>query len=320
MANDKNRARLKHHRSRRVVLLQQWLYAWSKTKDDLYKNFWSTLLTIMVIAISLTLPSTCYLLWKNTHIAAEQWYPTPQLTVYFDLTLSDADAAKIAEQLRLEDGIKSMTFLTRSESLREFREWSGFDEALNMLPDNPLPSVALLYPDDKFNTSEQLAILRERVLMVDGVSDVRLDDGWFTRLTALTQLVAIAAGFLATLMVAAVFLVISNSIRLNIFSRRQSINVMKLIGATDGFIMRPFLNNGAILGFIGAIFAIIMSGALLSGLASTVTKTATAFSTTFHLESFNWEEILILLLVSTMIGWLAAWLATAKHLNDFSPH
>lgn len=319
MANNTNRVRLKL-RSQSDVWWQQWLYAWNKTKEDLYRNCWSTLLTIMVIAISLTLPTTCYLFWKNTNIAAKQWYPTPQLTVYFDLSLSDDDAARLAEQLRNEEGIKSMTFLTRSESLREFREWSGFDEALNMLPENPLPSVALLYPNDNFTSPELLSVLRERVQMVDGISDVRLDDGWFTRLTALTQLVAIAVGLLATLMIAAVFLVISNSIRLNIFSRRQSINVMKLIGATDGFIMRPFLNNGAILGFSGAIFAIILSESVLGVLASVVTKTATVFNTTFHLEGLYIEEISILLLVSAMIGWLAAWLATAKHLNDFSPH
>ncbi|WP_341535614.1 FtsX-like permease family protein, partial [Serratia marcescens] len=80
----------------------------------------------------------------------------------------------------------------------------------------------------------------------------RMDDSWFARLAALTGLAGQIAAIIGVLMIVAVFLVIGNSVRLSIFSRRDTINVMKLIGATDGFILRPFLNGGAMLGFAGA--------------------------------------------------------------------
>lgn len=307
------------HASLGSVFREHWRYAWNSAKFDLLRRPWSTVLTVMVIAISLTLPTTCYLLWKNVNTAANQWYPTPQLTVYLDLSLSDEEARLAAEQLTRVNGVESMTFLSRVEALTEFREWSGFGDAIEMLDENPLPAVAMLLPTEQFESPTQLQVLRERVRDVSGVYDVRLDDGWFTRLTALTGLVALIAGLITALMIVAVFLVIGNSIRLSIFSRRDTINVMKLIGATDGFIMRPFLNSGAVLGLVGALATVVLSQLLIWGLSTAVSNAASVFSAVFHLQGLSWEEALLLILVATMIGWTAAWLATMQHLRHFSP-
>jgi len=157
------------------------------------------------------------------------------------------------------------------------------------------------------------------VAAVPGVGEVRMDDSWFARLAALAGLVGQVATTIALLMIIAVFLVIGNSIRLSIFSRRDTINVMKLLGATDGFILRPFLNGGALLGLGGAAVSLILSEILVWQLASVVTKVAAIFGTTFNLQGLDWMEMLLLLLISTMIGWVAAWLATVQHLRQFTP-
>ncbi|MNV76619.1 Cell division protein FtsX [compost metagenome] len=146
-----------------------------------------------------------------------------------------------------------------------------------------------------------------------------MDDSWFARLSSLTGLVGQVAAMIGVLMVVAVFLVIGNSVRLSIFSRRDTINVMKLIGATDGFILRPFLNGGAMLGFFGALLSLVLSGAMVWRLESVVTGVAKVFGTTFTLHGLGWDEALLLLIVSAMIGWIAAWLATVQHLRRFTP-
>jgi len=120
-------------------------------------------------------------------------------------------------------------------------------------------------------------------------------------------------------MVVAVFLVIGNSVRLSIFARRDTINVQKLIGATDGFILRPFLYGGALLGFGGAVLSLLLSEVLVLRLQSVVAQVATVFGTTFVLEGFSWDEGLLLLLIAAIIGWIAAWLATVQHLRRFTP-
>lgn len=319
---NKNRApRTNHPKSRSLQggWQEQWRYAWVNTLRDMLRQPLATLLTIMVIAISLTLPSICYLVWKNVSQAATQWYPTPQLTVYLDKSLDDNAAEAVLGKIKAEEGVDKVNYLSRTEALGEFRNWSGFGGALDMLEENPLPAVAVVSPQLSFQTTQTLTTLHDRLKAIAGVEDVRLDDSWFSRLVALTGLVGQIATVIGMLMVAAVFLVIGNSVRLNIFSQRESINVMKLIGATDGFILRPFLNGGALLGFCGAIVSLILSQCLVWKLSGAVSQVAAVFGTTFAVRGLGFDEVILLVLIAIIIGWAAAWLATVQHLRRFTP-
>lgn len=298
---------------------EQWRYAWNNTFLDMMRQPLATFLTVMVIAISITLPSLCYLVWKNVNHAANQWYPTPQITVYLDKKVSDESATGLVSQLQALDGVENVNYISRDNALSEFREWSGFGSALDMLSDNPLPALAIVTPKTEFLDSDKRVTLREGIRNLQGVSDVKTDDSWFSRLSALTKLVGNISGTIAVLMIIAVFLVIGNSVRLNIFSRRETISIMKLIGATDGFILRPFLNGGMLLGLFGALFSLIMSQALVWKLDSSVAETAKVFGTLFSVTGLSWDESLLVLVVSAMIGWIAAWLATVRHLRQFTP-
>nr|WP_249215833.1 permease-like cell division protein FtsX [Citrobacter sp. JGM124] len=298
---------------------EQFRYAWEGALQDLKSKPLATFLTVMVIAISLTLPSVCFIVYKNVNQAASQYYPSPQITVYLDKALDDDAAQRVLGTLESEEGVDKVNYLSRDEALGEFRNWSGFGGALDMLEENPLPAVAIVNPKIDFQTTENLNTLRDRLAHVQGVDEVRMDDSWFARLAALTGLVGRIAGMIGILMVAAVFLVIGNSVRLSIFARRDTINVQKLIGATDGFILRPFLYGGALLGFSGAFLSLILSEILVMRLSSAVTQVAQVFGTQFSLSGLGFDECLLLLLVSSMIGWLAAWLATVQHLRRFTP-
>lgn len=299
--------------------LEQWRYAWRGTLFDMCRQPLATLLTIMVIAISLTLPGTCYIIWKNVSQAAAQWYPAPQLTVFLSKSLDDTAAENVADALKKTAGVDNVNYLSREEALGEFRNWSGFGGALDMLEQNPLPAVVILTPKIDFQSQQAMRDLRGQVEKVDGVEEVRMDDNWFARLTALTGLVARIAMLVGGLMIAAVFLVIGNSVRLSIFARRDTINVQKLIGATDGFILRPFLYGGALLGMLGALCALILSECLVLRLETVVDQVTQIFGTSFHLHGLDWDEALLLLLIAAMIGWVAAWLATVQHLRRFTP-
>ncbi|MGL5241074.1 MAG: permease-like cell division protein FtsX [Kluyvera ascorbata] len=301
------------------VFNEQVRYAWQGALQDLKSKLFATFLTVMVIAISLTLPSVCYMVYKNVNTAASQYYPSPQITVYLEKTLDDDAAAKVVGQLQAEQGVDKVNYLSRDEALGEFRNWSGFGGALDMLEENPLPAVAVVIPKIDFQTTEALNTLRDRVAQIQGVNEVRMDDSWFARLASITGLVGRVAAMIGVLMVAAVFLVIGNSVRLSIFARRDTINVQKLIGATDGFILRPFLYGGALLGFAGAFLSLILSEILVMRLSSAVTEVARVFGTQFELSGLSFDECLLLLLLCSMIGWVAAWLATVQHLRHFTP-
>lgn len=301
------------------VFNEQVRYAWQGALQDLKSKPFATFLTVMVIAISLTLPSVCYMVYKNVNTAASQYYPSPQVTVYLQKTLDDDAAARVVAQLQAEQGVEKVNYLSRDEALGEFRNWSGFGGALDMLEENPLPAVAVVIPKLDFQSTDSLNTLRDRVAQVDGVDEVRMDDSWFARLASITGLVGRVSAMIGVLMIAAVFLVIGNSVRLSIFARRDTINVQKLIGATDGFILRPFLYGGALLGFSGAFLSLILSEILVMRLSSAVTDVARVFGTQFELSGLSFDECLLLLLLCSMIGWIAAWLATAQHLRRFTP-
>ncbi|ARD58638.1 cell division protein FtsX [Kosakonia radicincitans DSM 16656] len=301
------------------VFNEQVRYAWHGALQDLKSKPLATFLTVMVIAISLTLPSVCYMVYKNVNQAASQYYPSPQITVYFDKTLDDNAAQQVVAQLQSEQGVEKVNYLSREDALGEFRNWSGFGGALDMLEENPLPAVAVVVPKLDFQSTDSLNTLRDRISHLQGIDEVRMDDSWFARLASLTGLVGRVSAMIGLLMVAAVFLVIGNSVRLSIFARRDTINVQKLIGATDGFILRPFLYGGALLGFSGAFLSLILSEILVMRLSSAVTEVAKVFGTQFELSGLSFDECLLLLLVCSMIGWIAAWLATVQHLRHFTP-
>ena len=301
------------------VFNEQVRYAFQGALQDLKSKPLATFLTVMVIAISLTLPSVCYMVYKNVNQAASQYYPSPQITVYLDKALDDNAAAQVVGQIQAEQGVEKVNYLSRDEALGEFRNWSGFGGALDMLEENPLPAVAVVIPKLDFQGTDSLNTLRDRITRINGIDEVRMDDSWFARLAALTGLVGRVSAMIGVLMVAAVFLVIGNSVRLSIFARRDTINVQKLIGATDGFILRPFLYGGALLGFSGAFLSLILSEILVMRLSSAVTEVAQVFGTKFNISGLAFDECLLLLLVCSMIGWIAAWLATVQHLRHFTP-
>lgn len=289
-------------------------YAWRNVFNDFQQHIMASLLTIFVIAISISLPTIGFLLWKNANAAAHQWYPTPNLTIYLDKALTIEKTNQLIEQIKQYPEVDSVDYLSQDETLDEFRLWSGFSDAIDMLSENPLPAVIIIFPKDEAKNTTTLHALQTELIKHKGIDDVRLDDSWFTRLTALTDMVKAIVWIVSIFMIIAVSLVIGNSIRLAIFARRQTIVVMQLIGATEGFILRPFLYSGAFNGFVSAVLALIMSEIFIFQIDAMILNVSSIFGTIFTIEGLNWDEALSIIFISTMIGWLSALIATKKYL------
>lgn len=184
---------------------------------------------------------------------------------------------------------------------------------------NPLPPVAIITPKVHFQSADTLKTLRALFAATQGVDEVRMDERWLTRLSALTGLLGKVSAMIGILVVIAVFLVIGNSIRLSIFRRCNTISVMRLINATYGFILRPFLNDGALLGLAGAVLSLILSGTLVWQLESVVANVAMVVWYHFVRHGLSWDQAILLLVIWAMIGLLSAWLAPVQHLCRFTP-
>ncbi|WP_288677668.1 permease-like cell division protein FtsX [Aggregatibacter segnis] len=291
----------------------QSVYVLRAVLADLLKRKFATLLTVLVIAVSLTIPTVSYLLWKNIHHATTQFYPESELTVYLHKNLSEEDANLVVEKIRQQEGVESLNYISRQESLNEFRHWSGFSEELDVLDDNPLPAVVMIKPTKAFNESQQRNELRENLDKIKGVQEVRLDNDWLEKLTALTWLVAHVAIFCTVLMAIAVFLVIGNSIRADVYSNQANIEVMKLLGATDQFILRPFLYTGMIYAALGGFFACIFSSLTIGYFTGAVKYVTDIFAVNFNLNGLGLVEFLFLIVVCIIMGYIGAWLSATRY-------
>ncbi len=291
----------------------QSVYVLRAVLADLMKRKFATLLTVLVIAVSLTIPTVSYLLWKNIHHATTQFYPESELTVYLHKNLSEEDANLVVEKIRQQEGVESLNYISRQESLNEFRHWSGFSEELDVLDDNPLPAVVMIKPTKAFNESQQRNELRENLDKIKGVQEVRLDNDWLEKLTALTWLVAHVAIFCTVLMAIAVFLVIGNSIRADVYSNQANIEVMKLLGATDQFILRPFLYTGMIYAALGGFFACIFSSLTIGYFTGAVKYVTDIFAVNFNLNGLGLVEFLFLIVVCIIMGYIGAWLSATRY-------
>jgi putative protein insertion permease ftsX len=293
----------------------QSVYVLRAVLADLLKRKFATLLTVLVIAVSLTIPTVSYLLWKNIHHATTQFYPESELTVYLHKSLSEEDANLVVEKIRQQEGVESLNYISRQESLNEFRHWSGFSEELDVLDDNPLPAVVMIKPSKAFNESQKRNELRENLDKIKGVQEVRLDNDWLEKLTALTWLVAHVAIFCTVLMAVAVFLVIGNSIRADVYSNQANIEVMKLLGATDQFILRPFLYTGMIYAALGGFFACIFSSLTIGYFTGAVKYVTDIFAVNFNLNGLGLVEFLFLLVVCVIMGYIGAWLSATRYIR-----
>lgn len=298
-------------------LSMQTRYTLRSAWQDLLKRKFGTLLTVLVIAVSLTIPTLSYLLWKNTHFAASQFYPEPELTVYLHKNLAENDVNTVVEHIRQFDTekIESLNYISRQQSLDEFRSWSGFGEALDILDDNPLPAVVVLKPLKMYASPENMLALREGLQKIKGVQEVRLDNNWLDKLSALTDMIGRVAIACTLLMFLAVFLVISSSIRSDVSNGRASIEVMQLLGATDHFIARPFLYTGMLYGLLGSTLAILFSLLMIGYFTGIVRYVADMFTVKFDLQTFDLSEIVLIVVATVFLGWFSAKIATNRYIR-----
>ena len=173
----------------------------------------------------------------------------------------------------------------------------------------------MIKPSKAFNESQQRNELRENLDKIKGVQEVRLDNDWLEKLTALTWLVAHVAIFCTVLMAIAVFLVIGNSIRADVYSNQANIEVMKLLGATDQFILRPFLYTGMIYAVLGGFFACIFSSLTIGYFTGAVKYVTDIFAVNFNLNGLGLVEFLFLLVVCIIMGYIGAWLSATRYIR-----
>ncbi|MCZ6585618.1 MAG: permease-like cell division protein FtsX [Gammaproteobacteria bacterium] len=276
-----------------------------------------SLMTIVVIAIALALPTGLRVLLNNAQILSGSWDGAIDFTVYLKLDVDTARAEELTRDVQAREDVTQTVFISRSEALAEFRAYSGFGEALDVLDENPLPHALIVRPAS--GDKADVEALAGALALMPETDFVQLDTAWVERLNGILDLARRVVDMATILLSLAVVLVIGNTIRLEINNRREEIQVVKLVGGSDGFIRRPFLYMGFFYGLAGAAMAALTVTLSLSLLASPAHALAQLYGSSFNLAGLTWLQTLLLLGSGALLGWAGAGVAAARHLRAIEP-
>ncbi|WP_428100282.1 permease-like cell division protein FtsX [Candidatus Rariloculus sp.] len=276
-----------------------------------------SLLTVLVIATALALPAGLRVLVGNVDALSGTWEGAPDFTVYLHDTVTEQRARELASEIDARGDVATVAFISRADALEEFRAQSGFGEALDALEENPLPHTLVVRPGP--STIGEMEALAESLGSLEETSLVQLDTQWVARLRGILVLVERVVDIVSGLVALAVILVIGNTIRLEVNNRSTEIEVMKLVGGSDGFIRRPFLYLGFCYGLAGSLVAVLLVGVALALMQAPVRALAELYASAHTLTGLGWRDTFVLLGGGAALGWAGAWLATARHLRAIEP-
>ena len=295
------------------------LQAFFYSLGTIWRNPFSSLMTIAVIGIALALPSGLHVILKNVQGISAGWENAAQISLFLKTGIAEEQARKMVTSLEAMPEITSVKYLSPADALEEFRHLSGFGDALNALDENPLPSLLIVQPATEFTAPAQVGRLLDRLRDFNEVDMAQLDMEWIKRLYALMEIGKRGVMVLGALLALAVLLIIGNTIRLAIQNKRDEIEVQKLIGATDAFIRRPFLYSGIWHGFLGAIIAWLLVAISLWLLNGPVQRLSLLYDSNFELGVLGLTASATLLAAGAILGLLGAWAAVGKHLREIEP-
>ena len=279
-----------------------------------------TVLTVMVIAIALALPASLYLTVDNVQQLGSNFESSAQITVFVNKGAKPEAIEGLEKKLNGMAGVTSVEYISAQQALLEFKALSGFGSALRYLEDNPLPAVFLVQPmmEGEVDLVQTQKIITD-ITALPVVDDVQIDMAWLQRLHSLIEMghkIVLALGITLGI---GVLLVIGNTIRLAIESRRNEIIVVKLVGGTNAYVRRPFLYTGLLLGLFGALIASIMLFSCLMWISSSVENLASLYQSQYRLQGLGITGFLSLMLIGGVFGLGGAWIAVSRHLRDIEP-
>jgi len=229
------------------------LYSFREGIIGLKRVRMATFLTISTIAITHILLGIFLLFTINVHRLVDVFKNRVTLEVFIDNGLSEAGQKYLGEKISAISGIESVVYVSKEDALKTFAKETGIDP-VSILGSNPLPSSFRIKISNNKLTPEGIEEIKKSVLNLEGVDEVVYNSAFFKTVIKNSSRVLIVDSFLFGLVMLSSVLLVANTLRLSIFAQEKSIKIMELVGATRGFIRRPYLIQGVIQGLAGGLF------------------------------------------------------------------
>ncbi|HSH97021.1 MAG: permease-like cell division protein FtsX [Methylophilaceae bacterium] len=279
-------------------------------------NLLATLLMFCVMGVTLCLPGILYVIVDNLNRLAGDIKGEPQISLFLKQDIKADTINDLDKKLSLHAAVKTYRFVSKDTAWQDLQATSGTAEITHNLEKNPLPDAYFVTP----RNLEPVAIeaLQQEMQQWSGVEIAQADANWVKRLYAMLELGKKAILALVLLLGFALIAIIGNTIRLQILTQREEIEVSRLIGATDRFIRRPFLYAGAIYGLGGGLAATLFLASVITLFNSSVTEIAASYGSNFHLALPSLATSLIMIASALSLGWIGSYIAVGRSLSKLN--
>lgn len=279
----------------------------------------TSMMTIAVLAIAIALAGGFYIIVANMQQLTGSLEASNQISLFLKSDVSRQRSKALADRLAGRHDVHQVRLISKQQALEEFKQYSGFGDALDALQQNPLPDVIQVLPQDVLHDHAGVRQLLTELQEIPEVDFAQLDMQWVKRLQSIMQLARRGVMMLSVLLGLAVLFITGNTIRLELHSRRDEVVIAKLVGATHAFIQRPFLYSGFWYGFFAGVIAWLVVLCMVLLIEQPVERIALLYDGYFQVLFFGFGETLLLLLISTMLGVLGSWLVLNYQLRQLQP-
>ena len=283
---------------------------------QLFKQPLATLLILVMLAIAMSLPLALYLGVQSSQAVLGKLNESPQITLYMEQNSDEADSAVVKELLAADKRIEKSEFIGKAQGLSELQTSMGEQDIVSMLDSNPLPDAFVVSPKPGGTPSEMQA-LRQDLAKLPMVESAQLDTEWMQTLYQIDDFVQKVLAFLSVTLSVAFVLVAHNTIRLQILSRKEEIEITKLLGAPSSFIRRPFLYQAVWQSLLAAGLSLALCAWLIHATQPLVAQIFRPYGLNIEWRFFHTWEWLSVCGIVAALGIAGAWLATRQHLLSF---
>jgi len=283
-------------------------------KDILDHRFLSTV-TIVTISIAILIASAFALFFINANAIVNSWKKGIRIMVYLKPNSSEIKVTDIKSKIEGMKGVRNVQFISSKEGLERLKnQMKRQSSLLDDLQENPLPDAFEVRLTDDFQNQDKVETLATRLESLSQVDEVEYGQIWLGRFTNILNLFRLTGYAMGVLFFVATVLIVANTIRLVLYSRREEVEIMRLVGATDGFIRAPFYVEGLIQGALGGIIGLAALFVLFMFISSNVDKGLT--SSLFAIRFLSWEAFLGILICSMFVGWMGCFLSLKQFLKQ----
>lgn len=292
--------------------IRTWEYFVREVFISLKRNHWMTFASISTVALSLLILGLFFIIVLNLNHMASSLESQVQVNVYLEDELPETRLEEIGVEIRSMQGVESALFISKKAAMERFKERLGDQQSLlaALGDSNPLPAgFEVKLKEPQFVKSAAAAMAK-----IEGVESAKYGQDVIEPLFDLTRMVRIFGLVVILFLALATVFIISNTIRLTVFARRKEIGIMKYVGATDWFIRWPFLMEGMVLGFFGALFSIWALRSVYGAVAAKIYDTF-AFLPLIPEQPFLNQISLLMIVVGTAIGALGSTISLKRFMK-----